>query len=270
MGLQGSRNNRYYLKKEFFIVLTQSQKEQIFYLCKDNETLRDIFSQFCHSIDEDLGHLNQMVRNELSALSASVQMLIQKNPSLMEQRQWSIIEENYSNLYRLMTIYENYRNNFHTKSTYIDVVDLCEKISSQFQTLASERNIDFLYENHMTNPQILRHYFGDSEKIEDSIIGLLKHAFHTIPGVTYVKISLHNIDTTKAIIHVEWNGTMITEKDLQDLKQAQISKSLYAKYNGIITAKQFADICEFDFSISSSEEKTYVDFGIPTTEKIDF
>ena len=248
-------------------MLTQNQKEQIFYLCKDNETLRDIFSQLCHSIDEDLGNLNQLVRNELSALSASIQLWLPTHPSLSEQRQWTIIEEDYEHLHHLMTMYENYRNNFHVKNTYIDVVNICEKISFEFQSLASEKHIDFLFENKMTHPQLLHHYFGDAEKIEDSVIGLLKQAFFTIPGVTYVKFSLHNTVSPNAIIHVEWNGTMIAETDLQDLKQAQISKYLYAKYKEIITAKQIADICNFDFSISSSEERTYVDLGIPTYEK---
>lgn len=247
-------------------MLTQSQKEQIFYLCKDNETLRDIFSQFCHSIDEDLGHLNQMVRNELSVLSASVQMLAQKNPSLREQRHWTIIEEDYANLYSLMTTYENYRNNFRMKSTYIDVVKLCEKIATKFQTISSKRHIAFLFENQMTNAEILNNYFGDAEKIEDAIIGLLKHAFQS-PDVTYVKISLHNQGNTKAVIHVERNGAMIPEKELQDLQMELVSKRLYAKHIGILTAKQLADTCGYKFTLSSSEEKTYADFIIPATEK---
>lgn len=244
-------------------MLTQSQKEQIYYLCKDNETLRDIFSQLCHSIDEDLGRLNQMVRNELSVLSASVQMLAQKNPSLKEQRQWAIIGEDYENLYHLMTDYENYRNQFRMKSTYIDVVELCEKIASQFQSIASEKHIDFSFRNQMTNPKILNHYFGDAEKIQDAIIMLLKHALCIIPDVTYVKISLHNTDTQKAIVHVERDGAMIPEKELQDLQREQISKTLYSKHIGVLTAKQLAGTCGYDFTISSSEEKTYVDFGIP-------
>lgn len=244
-------------------MLTQSQKEQIYYLCKDNETLRDIFSQFFHSIDEDLGRLNQMVRNELSVLSASVQMLAQLNPSLREQRQWGIIEEDYDNLYRLMTDYENYRNQFRMKSTYIDVVALCEKIASQFQSIASERHIAFSFENAMTHPQILHHYFGDAEKIADAIIGLLKHALYIIPNVTYVKISLHNTNAQKAVVHVERDGATIPEKELQDLQREQISKALFEKHIGVLTAKQLADACGHDFTIFSSEEKTYVDFGIP-------
>lgn len=248
-------------------MLTQSQKEQIYYLCKDNETLRDIFSQFCHSIDEDLGHLNQMVRNELSVLSASVQMLEQKNPSLKDQRQWAIIEENYENLYRLMTIYENYRNNFRVKKSYIDVVELCEKIASKFQTIASKKNIDFSFENQMTHPQTLHNYFGDGEKMEDAIIGLLKHAFQ-IPDITYAKISLYNEGTTKAVIHVERDGSMIPENELQDLQRDLVSKPLYAKHIGIITAKQLANACGYNFAISSSENQTCVDFIIPVLEKI--
>lgn len=248
-------------------MLTQSQKEQIYYLCKDNETLRDIFSQFCHSIDEDLGHLNQMVRNELSVLSASLQMLEQKNPSLKDQRQWAIIEENYENLYGLMTIYENYRNNFRAKKTYIDVVELCEKIASKFQTIASKRMIDFSFENQLTHPQTLHNYFGDEEKIQDAIIGLLKHAFQ-IADITYVKIFLLNEGTTKAVIHVEWNGSMIPENELQNLQRELVSKPLYAKHTGILIAKQLANTCGCDFSISSSEEKTYADFVIPVLEKV--
>lgn len=248
-------------------MLTQSQKEQIYYLCKDNETLRDIFSQLCHSIDEDLGHLNQMVRNELSVLSASLQMLEQKNPSLKDQRQWAIIEENYDNLYGLMTIYENYRNNFRVKKSYIDVVELCEKISSKFQNIASKKKIDFLFENQMKYSQILHNYFCDGEKMEDAIIGLLKHASQ-IPDITYAKISLHNESTTKAVIHVEWNGSMIPENELQDLQRELVSKPLYARYIGIITAKQLANACGYNFAISSSEEKTYVDFILPVLEKV--
>lgn len=247
-------------------MLTQSQKEQIFYLCKDNETLRDIFSQLCHSIDEDLGHLNQMVRNELSVLSASVQMLAQKNPSLREQRHWTIIEEDYANLYNIMTTYENYRNNFRMKSTYIDVVKLCDKIASKFEIIAAKRHIAFSFENRMKHPQILNNYFGDAEKIEDTIIGLLKHAFQT-PDVTYVKISLHNLGNAKAVVHVERNGAMIPEKELQNLQMDLVSKPLYVKHMGILTAKHLADTCGYNFTLSSSEEKTYADFIIPTTEK---
>lgn len=249
-------------------MLTQNQKEQIFYLCKDNETLRDIFRQFCHSIDEDLENLNQMVRNELSALSGTIQLLIQKNPNLMEQRQWSIIEEIYGKLDVLITTYETYRNNFHVKNTHIDVINICEKISSNFQTLASKKNINFVYVNEMTHSQILHDYFGDAEKIEDSIIGLLKQAFFTIPEVTYVKLSLHNIDSTKAIIHIERDGAMISETDLQDIKLGQISNCLYTRYKDIIITKQLANVCGFDFSISSSEEKTYINLGMPTIKKI--
>ena len=190
-------------------------------------------------------------------------MLAQKNPSLKEQRQWAIIGEDYDNLYHLMTDYENYRNQFRMKSTYINVLELCEKIASQFQTIASKRKIAFSFENKMTHPQILYHYFGDAEKLEDAIIGLLKHAFHIIPDVTYVKVSLYNEGTKKSVIHVERNGAMIPERDLQDLQREQISKELYTKHIGVLTAKQLAASCGYDFNIFSSEEQTYVDFIIP-------
>lgn len=247
-------------------MLTQNQMEQIYYLCQDNETLKDIFCQFCESIDEELGMLNQKVRSELAVLATSNQLLLEQNPSLKLQKQWSIIEDDYNHLYDLMEKYEDYRNHFRMKKNFVNVTTLCKKIATNSKKVAKEQNITFSYENRLIVPQVLEHYYCDGQRLADAILGLLKHAFYSIPEVSCVHMRLENTDSTHAVFYIERDGAMLQKKELEDLTKEHISKEIYNRHVGILTAKHFADCCKFDFTISSTPEKTYVSMVLPAIQ----
>lgn len=235
----------------------QELLEQIYYLTQNNETLSDVFSQFKRQTADELGEISSALRNELSILNASNSLLALQNPTLKEQRQWKIIQENFDLLTQLLYKIERYRCALTGNYEFVNLIELCDKISASYAIRAKEKNISFSYEKNITNPSIFVNYFCDRRRLEDAIVSLLVHAADQISGVTSVRFCLTNPDPKHGELYIERNGKIISDREMDELNKEHISKELFKNHVGVLLAKYNCEYNNWIFDFDSSHNKSY-------------
>lgn len=239
-------------------MLDKKQIDQLFELCNENEALQLALSEFCDSLYDDLTAINKVFRTQLSICEGSCQLIIQKNPTLSSQKDWENLCNDFEQLTSIIDKYEQYKDRLLLHYSYVDIISLCEKIKLTFDDTARARHIDFSLETDVAHPEIFQHFLCDAEKMQESIFSLLKHAFHIIPDVSYVKIQLKETETMQGMIHVQRDGAMIPPEDLKNLQSGTVSKETFLKHFGILTVKRFVESTHGRLVFDSDEEKTYV------------
>ncbi len=227
-------------------------------LCKDNIALQNALSEFCSSFYKELSALNETFRTQLSACLGTYTSLEGKNPKLSSQDTWKKFSYDLTELKNLIKEYELCKDRLLLSYSFVDIISLCEKIKRTFDDTARARHIDFSLENNVIHPEILRHFPCDAEKMQDAILSLLKHAFHIIPGVSYVKIQLLETKEKRGIIHIQRDGAMIPRKDFINLQAGNLSKEIYTKHFGLLTVRRFVESIHGKLEFFSDEEKTSI------------
>lgn len=231
---------------------------------KEDADFREALLNFSDNISMELTMFNQSVRSEICILSGHANLLEQKNPNLTEQKEWKYLKDNIKNLSNILNEYEIYRSRFERHYGYVNIPELCQKIVFTFQGTALARHIRLTYKENLTNREAYTNYFCDFYQLQEVIIELLKHAFHAIPDVTYVDITISNENTDDFIIYVKRDGKMISEDDLKNIEMGHISKELFERRSAILLCHQFARKIGNKFIVSSNEETTFVELHLPS------
>lgn len=249
-------------KGMIYIMLKKKILTDLYETTKEDADFREALLNFSDNITMELTMFNQSVRSEICILSGHANLLEQKNPNLTEQEEWKYLKENIKNLSNLLNQYEIYRSRFECHYGYVNIPELCQKIVSTFQRTALARHIRLTYKENLTERDAYTNYFCDPYQLQEVIIELLKHAFHTIPDVTYVDITISNENTDDFIIYVKRDGKMISEDDLNNIEMGHISKELFERHSAILLCHQFARKISNKFIISSNEETTFVELHL--------
>lgn len=225
-------------------------------LCENNTALQNALSEFCSSFYTELSALNEIFRTQFATCLGTYTSLESKNPKLSSQDTWKKFSYDLAELKNLIREYELCKDRLLLSYSFVDIISLCEKIKRTFDDTARARHIDFTLENNVVHPDILRHFPCDAEKMQEAILSLLKHAFHIIPEVSYVKIQLDETEEERGIIHIERDGAMIPEKDYINLQAGNLSKEVFTKHFGLLSVRRFVGSIHGKLDFFSDEKKT--------------
>lgn len=205
----------------------------------------------------------QTLRNRLTTISGNIHLVEHDMKKLQENENWKQLKSEFQELTELLNCYDLSCSCLDFQNESVNILTLCQRIAYTFQPTALSRHINFTIEQQLENPAILHGYTCDSYQMQETIINMLNHTFHTICDVSYITLTICDEKSGYFTINIQRDGSAIPEEIIQNLNEKDISRELFQKYADILSAKRFLDVCDGEFEFSSNSEKTTVKLHFP-------
>lgn len=215
-----------------------------------------------------ISHLTHEVRNPLTLISSSLQLLETECPSVKTSVLWSQIREDVKSTICLLQDISAFNNISKLTLTEFSAEDFLSSITHSFSSYMAQRNILFsAYQSPSIASLSLK---ADRRKLQELLTNLLINAADALCDPKSVLPDPHKIDFTaehfdKILhIHVKDNGPGIPDEYLKTLFDPFVTHKVSGTGLGLSIAKSVAELHGGIISVETSCEPacSYTDFHL--------
>lgn len=202
-------------------------------------------------------NISHELRTPLTLIAGPVEHVL-KNSKLPEdaREQLVVVERNTNRMLHLVNQILDFRKIQNKKMKMqvqrIDVVSFVRKIMDNFESLAEEHNIDFLFETEKDELYL----WVDEDKLEKIVFNLLSNAFKYTPNGKLIRVFIREDESTVAI-GVQDQGIGIAENKKKSLFvrfENLVDKNLFNQAStgiGLSLVKELAEMHKATISVES-------------------
>ena len=187
------------------------------------QQISDIKLRFFTNISHEL-------RTPLTLISGPLEVVM-KNKNISEdvRAQLQVVERNTDRMLRLVNQILDFRKiqkkKMKLRLENINIVPFVHQIMNNFQSLAEDHQIDFIFESEKSDIRL----WIDNDKLEKIVFNLLSNAFKYTPSGKMIKLFIHENENNVAI-GVQDQGIGISEKN---------KASLFVRFENILEKNLF-------------------------------
>lgn len=159
-------------------------------LCKQNSELEEVFQQIDNEYRFALSQITHEIRNPLTLINSTVQLIESKNPELAETPLWEQLTDDISDLIILLEDVSVYNHSKSINAVENDLFSLIENILLRFQAFTSGSDIQIELQSTNEVQNVFRSYVCDEVKIRQAFTNILKNAVEAIEDKGQIIISL--------------------------------------------------------------------------------
>lgn len=167
----------------------------------------DIFSRFLASQKEFLSVITHEIRNPLTLVYSSLQLIEAEHPEVRSFRHWDAMYQDVLYMMHLLTDLSDYNNSFKLHKNMLDTGTFLKQLALSFAASAETSNIEFTSRICPELPPLQ----ADTAKLKEVLINLLKNAFEAFPaGSTgFVRLDADTVHTAAAITEISSSASSI-------------------------------------------------------------
>ena len=175
-------------------------------------------------------NISHELRTPLTLIAGPVEYVL-KNSKLPEdaREQLVVVERNTNRMLHLVNQILDFRKIQNKKMKMqvqrVNVVAFVRKVMDNFESLAEEHNIDFLFETEKDELYL----WVDEDKLEKIVFNLLSNAFKYTPGGKLIRVFIHEDEGTVSV-GVQDQGIGIAENK---------KKSLFVRFGNLVDKNPF-------------------------------
>ena len=175
-------------------------------------------------------NISHELRTPLTLIAGPVEYVL-KNSKLPEdaREQLVVVERNTNRMLHLVNQILDFRKIQNKKMKIqvqrVNVVAFVRKVMDNFESLAEEHNIDFLFETEKDELYL----WVDEDKLEKIVFNLLSNAFKYTPGGKLIRVFIHEDEGTVSV-GVQDQGIGIAENK---------KKSLFVRFENLVDKNLF-------------------------------
>ena len=174
--------------------------------------------------------ISHELRTPLTLISGPVEYVLENTPLPADAReQLQVVERNTNRMLRLINQILDFRKIQNKKMKMqvqrVEVVSFTRKIMENFDSIAEEHHIDFLFE---TEKEEL-HLWVDADKYEKIVFNLLSNAFKYTPNGKMIQVFIHEDENTVSV-GVQDQGIGIAENK---------KKSIFVRFENLVDRNLF-------------------------------
>ena len=196
-------------------MLTNIDINKMNHLLETNEDARQIITQLLKNHQEAVSLISHEIRNPLTLISSSLQIMELEHPEVKEFFNWKQTMDDVDFMCSLLNELSDYNNGNTLHLSVFSIEQLLKNIAVSFAiSLESEQSVYPIEFTSRIMPD-MGSFTGDKIKLEEVILNLLRNAKDAVMEQSYRKIRLtaDRIDD-RSVIRCKDNGCGIPE-DLQ-------------------------------------------------------
>jgi len=156
-----------------------------------------------------LSKFSHEIRNPLTTLYSTVQLIELKHPEVKEFQHWTSLIYDIEYINQLLDELSNFTKSERLNLTTIEMRPFLERLSLSFAASIAQSEVEYTSEIDPYISQIT----GDKTKLQEVFLNLLKNAFDAASPNYTIRFSAHQIDN-HIVIKVQDTGCGITKEQL--------------------------------------------------------
>ena len=157
-------------------MFVNNTEEQLLALMKDNEALLTAFSQYKEELSFFLSHMTHDIKNSLTLMNSSLQMMEKRQAALTESPYWNSVKEDMRDLFSLLDQLRTLHYGDQLNPTPTDVSKLLMNINANFNAFTSEKNVRLTLTLADNCHPYIEHWPCDPVKLKEALVNLIKNA----------------------------------------------------------------------------------------------
>ncbi len=193
-------------------MFSNNTEEQLLELMKDNEELLNLFRQYQQEMSFFLSRMTHDIKNPLTLMNSSLQLMEKKQPSLTELPYWESIKTDLKDLFSLLDQLRSFHYGDQLTLSYTDIAALLMELTASFDAFAREKNARLTITLMNNCHPYVDNYLCDSVKLKEALVNLIKNSVEAVEkeGLVSIVCSLKENSLTLAITNT---GSTIEEEE---------------------------------------------------------
>lgn len=172
-------------------------------LMRNNEDVQQIISQLLENHHSILSSVAHEIRNPLTLISSSLQLIGLQHPEAKDFNGWSQLIDDIDFIRLLLDELTAFNNGHSLHCSIFSIEDFLKNIAISFAMNVELQNPEIEFTSCI--PSSLGTFVGDKIKLEEVILNLLRNAKESIDNTGMIKLSANRSDKT-LIIQVQDDG----------------------------------------------------------------
>lgn len=172
-------------------------------LMRNNEDIQQIISQLLENHHSILSSVAHEIRNPLTLISSSLQLIGLQHPEAKDFNGWSQLIDDIDFIQLLLDELTAFNNGHSLHCSIFSIEDFLKNIAISFAMNVELQNPEIEFTSCI--PSSLGTFVGDKIKLEEVILNLLRNAKEAIDNTGMIKLSANRSDKT-LIIQVQDDG----------------------------------------------------------------
>lgn len=232
--------------------------------------LADYITQLKKEYSDTLSGFNHEVRNYLTLLHSTAQLLEATQTELKENRYWRKICQDIEELILLLKGISNYNHSSNLTIAPTNLIEVISNVKDSFEAYASFQDVKIFFDtecriNNLPSQKttsnisvnFLENFFCDASKVRQALCNILKNALEASNNGDTIEIHLEYDATADSIsIVISNHGEQIDEDTISFLFNLYYTTKKEGNGLGLPICKRIMDAHNGTIRISSNDEKT--------------
>lgn len=204
-------------------MLSEEEQYEIQKLSNENPEFGTIVKRLNEESKFMLSKISHEIRNPLTLINSTLQLLESKNPEVLDIKYWDQITSDVNDLMLLLDDLSKFNNCEKLKLSKINLYETIKEVKSSCQTEANNRNIDLTIHINRGVKVYFEHYLCDPIKMKQVFTNITKNALDAVDENGKIEIKLDQLDQKDKNINsflqisISNNGTPIPEEDIDSI-----------------------------------------------------
>lgn len=239
-----------------------STEQQLLALMKGNDVQLALFQQYQKELSFFFRGMIHDIKNPLTLINSSIQLIEKNQPSLSESPYWSSIKTDLKDVFSLLEQLRCYQSQDELNLVHTDLSQMLIDLSGSFEAYAREKQARIqltLADN--CHPYVDR-YLCDKVKLKEALTNLLKNAIEAAPENSVVSILCSVLDS-RLSISINNTGPSILPECLENLFLPFYTTKQCGTGLGLPTAQKIIAAHKGQLHVSSDDDKTTFTISLP-------
>lgn len=236
-------------------MFTYDETLEISRLCEENEKFAKYMNRFREENDKLLSKVTHELRNPLTLISSTAQLIESRNPEVCDIKYWNQMRADIANMIELLASFSKYRYSSSLECKETDIIELVDEVVESFQAVAVEKNISIT----MKEPEHLDYrmvsYMCDPVKLRQVMTNLIKNAVEATCEGEKIWISFTEKESSYMKIEIANNGKLIGKEELEKIFEFNVSSKGENRGLGLPIAQRIVEAHKGVLEVLSEEIK---------------
>lgn len=256
-------------------MFTEEELFKINTLRKENSDFAFIIDRFNEEQQYMLSSITHELRNPLTLINSTVQLIESKNPEVKTINYWYQLKDDIKDTVLLLQDFSTYNHSDDIILSEVNLLTLIQDLVKSFESFITNRDISITVESCENSLKYIEKYHCDYLKIKQAFTNIIKNAVEAISDSGFIHIAIHadpaklckNIDgNTYMIISISNNGQQIIETELVDIFKPFVTFKPCGTGMGLPISYKIISNHGGSIHVSSDEEVTSFQICLPLNE----
>lgn len=241
--------------------------EKLQQLCTNNVELDSLMKQYEEDNKFLLSQLTHEIRNPLTLMYSTLQLIEHKNPDITQINYWANLKEDMKDVFSLLDRISEYNHCDTLDITSVDLNTMLSELITTFKAYLPEKKAHIELSVSKRAKSYITNYFCDKTKMRQVFINLIKNAMEAVNIHGTITIHCHiTKDPSDLLIDITNTGSSISEEEKERIFTPFVTTKATGTGLGLPTVKKILLSHNGTITVSSSENKTTFTITLPLTE----